>query len=96
MYYGLCSDEQWDRHLSELGASHTAWLNSVLSGPSAEMREQATKFKEAKVVAMPTRVDSREEDLMMMERFESMWSRGPESWSVLHADKMPATKTKGV
>jgi hypothetical protein len=36
---GLCTDEGWERHLSEVGASHTAWLNSVFSSHSAETRE---------------------------------------------------------
>jgi hypothetical protein len=54
MYYGLCSDEAWDRHLSGVGASHTSWLNSVLSSHSAEMREQATKTEEEEVVARAT------------------------------------------
>jgi hypothetical protein len=47
---GFCTDEGWDKKLSEVGASHTAWLNSVLSSHSAEMREQATKTEEAEQI----------------------------------------------
>jgi hypothetical protein len=54
LLYGACSDETWDKHLSGVGASHTAWLNSVLSSHSAEMREQTTKTEEGEVVARAT------------------------------------------